>query len=161
MEIAGSCHDKRSFKNNHLWERFINLKHFKRDCFPSPFGGDLRWYWMWHRCKLYMRLTWLNLRVKATTFGAELCFSFLFQPQLDSSWKHTWKLTLCTEPQHLLVCASISLNVLQSNQSALGGEWRGGRQQDILGEESRWGGRKKARLRIRSSQRLRQINGWL
>lgn len=35
-----------------------------------------------------MRLTWLNLRVKATTFGAELCFSFLFQPQLDSSWKH-------------------------------------------------------------------------
>lgn len=48
--------------------------------------------------------TWLNLRVKATTFGAELCFSFLFQPQLDSSWKHLGggggreKLVLCAEP---------------------------------------------------------------
>lgn len=41
-------------------------------------------------------LTWLNLRVKATTFGAELCFSFLFQPQLDSSCKHLGgKLMLC------------------------------------------------------------------
>lgn len=36
-----------------------------------------------------MCLTWLNLRVNATTLGAELCFSFLFQPQLDSSWKQT------------------------------------------------------------------------
>lgn len=36
-------------------------------------------------------LTWLNLRVKATTLGAELCFSFLFQPQLESSWKKTNK----------------------------------------------------------------------
>lgn len=31
--------------------------------------------------------TWLKRRVKATAFGAELCFSFLFQPQLESSWK--------------------------------------------------------------------------
>lgn len=30
-------------------------------------------------------LTWLNLRVKATTFGARLCFSFLLHPQLASS----------------------------------------------------------------------------
>ena len=46
----------------------------------------------------WVGLTWLNLRVKATTFGAELCFSFLFQPQLDSSCKHLGKLMLCTEP---------------------------------------------------------------
>lgn len=31
-------------------------------------------------------ITWLNLRVKATALGAELCFSFLFQPQLESSY---------------------------------------------------------------------------
>lgn len=30
--------------------------------------------------------TWLNLHVKATTLGARLCFSFLFHPQLASSW---------------------------------------------------------------------------
>ena len=30
-------------------------------------------------------LTWLNLRVKATTLGARLCFSFLLHPQLASS----------------------------------------------------------------------------
>lgn len=32
-------------------------------------------------------LTWLNLRVKATTFGARLCFSFLLHPQLANSWE--------------------------------------------------------------------------
>lgn len=30
-------------------------------------------------------LTWLNLRVKATTLGARLCFSFLLHPQLANS----------------------------------------------------------------------------
>lgn len=35
-----------------------------------------RWGWL---------LTWLNLRVKATTLGARLCFSFLLHPQLASS----------------------------------------------------------------------------
>ena len=37
--------------------------------------------------RLFPFLTWLNLRVKATALGAELCFSFLFQPQLDNSCK--------------------------------------------------------------------------
>lgn len=47
-------------------------------------------------------LTWLNLRVKATTFGAELCFSFLFQPQLESSCKQQMKSRLRSETKGTL-----------------------------------------------------------
>lgn len=41
--------------------------------------------------------TWLNLHVKATTLGAKLCFSFLFHPQLASSW-HSEKDKALTNP---------------------------------------------------------------
>lgn len=112
-----------------------------------------------------MHLTWLNLRVKATTFGAELCFSFLFQPQLDSSWKHTnnqgnWYYALSHST--FLYTPAFLLNVFNSlvRGHTLCGKWRGGRKQDMMGEKSRWGGRKREKLRTRSSQRLRQINGW-
>jgi len=41
--------------------------------------------------------TWLNLRVKATTLGAKLCFSFRFQPQLASSCEKKQKTNLVTK----------------------------------------------------------------
>lgn len=67
-----------------VWPRQTrNSSILRNGAFPLPWGS--------------MKRTWLNLRVKATTFGAELCFSFLFQPQLDSSYKHT-KNPLCAEP---------------------------------------------------------------
>lgn len=66
--------------------------------------------------------TWLNLRVKATTFGEELCFSFLFQPQLDSSCKHLGKLMLCAE-QHSGTLGSVSHFSKWSNIFPSGDTW--------------------------------------
>lgn len=51
-------------------------------------------------------LTWLNLRVKATTFGARLCFSFLLHPQLANSWEaESTEFSQDAKPQGMcLVC---------------------------------------------------------
>lgn len=103
-----------------------------------------------------MHLTWLNLRVKATTFGAELCFSFLFQPQLDSSWKHTkeqgnWYHALkhsrffCT-PAFYWMCLTFRGHSVGSGEEADGVIW--------------WGRKGRKKKRTRSSQRLRHINVW-
>lgn len=78
-----------------VWPRQTrNSSILRNGAFPLPWGS--------------MDLTWLNLRVKATTFGAELCFSFLFQPQLDSSYKHTQKTHYVQNHTHTVKFESIS-----------------------------------------------------